>query len=82
MRISDLAKKGQRLRTVQYNCESKAKQAEIEQEIDMIKIRTMLLVREYKEIDRSSIDGQIKCAFVVFKSMEGCERLIQAYQNR
>ena len=48
----------------------------------MIKIKTMLLVREYKEIDRSSIDGQIKCAFVVFKSMEGCERLIQAYQNR
>ena len=41
----------------------------------------MILVRDYKSVDPSVTEGEIKCAYVVFKSMEGAQRCLQAYRN-
>ena len=40
------------------------------------------MVRDYKNIEQFEIEGSIKNAFVVFKSMEGCERVLRAYKNK
>ena len=40
----------------------------------------MLLTRDYKNIDPSVTEGQIKNAYVTMKSMEGAARLLKAYR--
>ena len=51
----------------------------LEHKIEYLKLSVMMLVRDYKNVDPSLTDGEIKSAYVVFKSMEGAQRCMQAY---
>ena len=81
MQISEAAKKGQRLRIKQSRTKDPKKRASLEKKIEELKVTVMILVRDYKNVDPSVTDGEIKSAYVVFKSMEGAERCMQAYRN-
>ena len=74
LQIALTAKKGQALRIQQSHCQDKKKKEILERKIDELKLSVMLLVRDYKNVDPSATEGDIKCAYVVFKSMEGAER--------
>ena len=80
MQIERAAKKGQSLRILQSRTIDPKKKEKYEQMIEEVKVTVMILVRDYKDIDLSDIDGDIKSAYVVFKSMEGAARCIQAYR--
>ena len=80
MKIEDLARVGQRKRTLMRRTEDKEERDKLEKEIDVIKNKVMLLTRDYKNIDPHLIEGHIKNAYITMKSMEGAARLIQAYQ--
>ena len=80
MQINEEAKKGQRLRILQSLTKDKKKRAKMERQIEQIKVSVMMLVRDYKSVDPSVTEGEIKSAYVVFKSMEGAERCLQAYR--
>lgn len=56
------------------------KKAEMEHKIEQVKVSVMMLVRDYKNVDPSVTEGDIKSAYIVFKSMEGAERCLQAYR--
>ena len=56
------------------------KRAALEMKIEQIKVSVMMLVRDYKNVDPSVTEGEVKSAYVVFKSMEGAERCLQAYR--
>ena len=80
MQIEKAAKKGQSYRILQSRQTNPKKKAYYDKMIEELKISVMILVRDYKDIDESVIDGRIKSAYVVFKSMEGAARCIQAYK--
>ena len=80
MAISEAAKKGQRLRIMQSRMSDPKKRAALEKKIEELKVTVMILVRDYKNVDPSVTEGEIKSAYVVFKSMEGAERCLQAYR--
>ncbi len=56
------------------------KRQKFEEDIDRLKVSVMMLVRDYKNVDPSQTEGEIKSVYVVFKSMEGAERCMQAYR--
>ena len=80
MQIEKAAKKGQSYRILQSRQTDPKKKEFYDNKIDELKIKVMILVRDYKNFDESVIDGEIKSAYVVFKSMEGAARCIQAYK--
>ena len=80
MKIEEYARIGQRKRTLIRRTTDEADKEKLEKEIDVIKNKVMLLTRDYKNIDPSLTEGQIKNAYITMKSMEGAARLIQAYQ--
>ena len=76
MKIEEFARIGQRKRTLMRRTENKVVKDKLEQDIDVIKNKVMLLTRDYKDIDPQTTEGQIKNAYVTMKSMEGSARLI------
>ena len=76
MLIEQAAKKGQALRIQQSRTKDPKKRQQYEEQIEALKISVMILVRDYKSVDPSVTEGEIKCAYVVFKSMEGAQRCI------
>lgn len=79
--IANAAKKGQRLRILQSRVTDQKKWDKFEKKIEQLKVTVMILVRDYKNVDPSITEGEIKNAYIVFKSMEGAERCRQAYRH-
>lgn len=82
MLIEQAANQGQSLRIKQSRTKDPKKKAKYEQLIDELKVSVMMLVRDYKNVDPSLTQGEIKSAYIVFKSMEGAERCLQAYRYK
>lgn len=74
MLIAQAAKKGQSLRIKQSRQSDPKKRQKYEEKIEQLKMSVMMLVRDYKNVDPSQTEGEIKSVYVVFKSMEGAER--------
>ena len=64
------------MRTMQRNLTNETKKVSIEQEIKITKEAILDEVKWYRDLNDTN---DVKNAFVVFRSMEGKERLIQAY---
>ena len=82
MRIDQLTKDGQRMRTQQRNGSEKKKLA-CESKILVTKDKIVEEAKKYismVEEDKNNADA-IKNAFVVFRSQEGAARMIQAYNH-
>jgi len=71
-----MAKQGQRLRTMQKNVLSDNKKVALEQEINLTIDAIMDEAEKYQALIENN---EVKSAFVVFRSMEGKARLLQAY---
>ena len=80
MKIESLAKIGQRKTTLLRLTNNEKEKRKLENDLDQIKTRVMLLTRDYKNIDPTVTEGQIKNAYVTMKSMEGAARLLKAYR--
>ena len=80
MKIENYARIGQRKTTLLRRTQDENEKRKLEDELDQIKTKVMLLTRDYKNIDPSVTEGEIKNAYVTMKSMEGAARLLQAYE--
>lgn len=79
LKIQKMAMDGQKLRTRKKNCKSEGKREGYEQEISEKKDAILKLARYYKELMSKEENDAVKNAFVVFRSMEGAARAIEAY---
>ena len=74
--------KGQRLRTKQHNLSNEKKRQALSLKIDKVRDEIKKQTKDYLESqDRPhGSKSLVKNAFIVFRSMEGASRLIQAYE--
>lgn len=77
--VEKLASEGQKLRNRLRNARSQATKAQLEKKIDRTKEQILDLVEDYRKHMDETNGGEIKNAFVTFRSMEGAARAIQAY---
>ena len=81
LKIEALAQQGQKMRTQQKNTKSEKKRLQLEQKITLQKAAILKEAKQYMEASKQEDSEAIKNAFVVFRSMEGAARLIQAYNR-
>ena len=62
--------------------ENPTKKEKYEQKIKQLRAQIKEEAKTYRELSKEVLEGDVKCAYVTFRSMEGAARFINAYQMR